>query len=147
MGFLWVTGFSFFHCVASPFHSFVTTLHTQRPEESAVHDWGTCTCTYALGCCLLVGYVQRRGTSAAVAQAWWWLGGWPAWWVQKSEREKPHCGETNQHAPPQTPCNQPAIAVLPHAQTQHKLTSLVGDSHSGAVLKFCQQRAQTSCCS
>ena len=22
----WVTGFSFFHCVASPFHSFVTTL-------------------------------------------------------------------------------------------------------------------------
>ena len=25
MGFLWVTGFSFFHCVASPFHSFVTT--------------------------------------------------------------------------------------------------------------------------
>ena len=26
MGFLWVTGFSFFHCVASPFHSFVTTL-------------------------------------------------------------------------------------------------------------------------
>ena len=25
MGFLWVTGFSFFYCVASPFHSFVTT--------------------------------------------------------------------------------------------------------------------------
>ena len=25
MGFLWVNGFSFFHCVASPFHSFVTT--------------------------------------------------------------------------------------------------------------------------
>ena len=24
-GLLWVTGFSFFHCVASPFHSFVTT--------------------------------------------------------------------------------------------------------------------------
>ena len=24
MGFLWVNGFSFFHCVASPFHSFVT---------------------------------------------------------------------------------------------------------------------------
>ena len=24
-GFLWVNGFSFFHCVASPFHSFVTT--------------------------------------------------------------------------------------------------------------------------
>ena len=23
---LWVTGFSFFHCVASPFHSFVTTF-------------------------------------------------------------------------------------------------------------------------
>ena len=28
MGFLWLTGFSFFHCVASPFHSFVTTQHT-----------------------------------------------------------------------------------------------------------------------
>ena len=27
MGFLWVTGFSFFHCVASPFHSFVTSHH------------------------------------------------------------------------------------------------------------------------
>ena len=26
MGFLWVNGFSFFHCVASPFHSFVTTI-------------------------------------------------------------------------------------------------------------------------
>ena len=25
-GFLWVTGCSFFHCVASPFHSFVTTM-------------------------------------------------------------------------------------------------------------------------
>ena len=25
MGFLWVNGFSFFHGVASPFHSFVTT--------------------------------------------------------------------------------------------------------------------------
>ena len=26
MVFLWVTGFSFFPCVASPFHSFVTAL-------------------------------------------------------------------------------------------------------------------------
>ena len=26
MGFLWVNGFSFFHCVASPFHSLVTTI-------------------------------------------------------------------------------------------------------------------------
>ena len=25
-GVLWVNGFSFFHCVASPFHSFVTTF-------------------------------------------------------------------------------------------------------------------------
>ena len=39
--------------------------------------------------------------------------------LQKSEREKPHSGETNQHAPTQTPCNQPAIAVLTHAQNQH----------------------------
>ena len=28
MGFLWLTGFSFFHCVASPFHSFVTSSWT-----------------------------------------------------------------------------------------------------------------------
>ena len=27
MGFVWVNAFSFFHCVASPFHSFVTTFH------------------------------------------------------------------------------------------------------------------------
>ena len=33
---------------------------------------------------------------------------WYNWWLQKSEREKPHCGETTQHAPTQTPCNQPA---------------------------------------
>ena len=26
--------------------------------------------------------------------------------LQKGEREKPHCGETTQHAPTQTPCNQ-----------------------------------------
>ena len=26
MGFVWVNACSFFHCVASPFHSFVTTL-------------------------------------------------------------------------------------------------------------------------
>ena len=31
--------------------------------------------------------------------------------LQKSEREKPHCG-TNQHPPTQTPCNQPANAIL-----------------------------------
>ena len=34
--------------------------------------------------------------------------------LQKSEREKPHCGETTQHAPTQTPCNQPAIAIVTH---------------------------------
>ena len=38
MGFLWVTGFSFFHCVASPFHSFVTTstsnTNLKLPETS-----------------------------------------------------------------------------------------------------------------
>ena len=45
--------------------------------------------------------------------------------LQKSEREKTHCGKTNQHAPTQTPCNQPAIAVLTHARTQqtHPTTS------------------------
>ena len=31
-------------------------------------------------------------------------------WLHKSEREKPHCGETTQHAPTQTPCNQLAAA-------------------------------------
>ena len=35
MGFLWVSGFSFFHCVASPFHSFVTT-NTQSFWQSDV---------------------------------------------------------------------------------------------------------------
>ena len=46
-------------------------------------------------------------------------------WVvtKKSEREKPHCGETNQHAPTQTPCNQTAIAVLTQAQTRQRLTA------------------------
>ena len=48
-------------------------------------------------------------------------------WLQRSEREKPHCGETNQHAPTQTPCNQPAIAVLTHTQTQHT-TSIASNS-------------------
>ena len=37
-------------------------------------------------------------------------------WLIKSEREKPHSEETSQHAPTQTPCNQPATAVLTHAQ-------------------------------
>ena len=31
MGFLWLTGFSFFHCVASPFHSFVRS-NTPNPK-------------------------------------------------------------------------------------------------------------------
>ena len=39
--------------------------------------------------------------------------------LQKSEREKPQCGETTQHAPTQTPCNQAAIAIVTHVQTQH----------------------------
>ena len=32
--------------------------------------------------------------------------------LQKSEREKPHSGKTNSHSPTETPCNQPAIAIL-----------------------------------
>ena len=28
---------------------------------------------------------------------------------QKREREKPHCGETTQHAPTPNACNQPAV--------------------------------------
>ena len=44
MGFLWVTGFSFFHCVASPFHSFVTTyvyattsvVYTEKKERARI---------------------------------------------------------------------------------------------------------------
>ena len=40
--------------------------------------------------------------------------------LQKSEREKPHSGKTKSHSPTKTPCNQPAIAILTHAQTQHK---------------------------
>ena len=47
-GFLWVIGFSFFHCVASPFHSFVTTrlpptgsvlASLRLPACSSVHSW------------------------------------------------------------------------------------------------------------
>ena len=44
--------------------------------------------------------------------------------LQKSEREKPHCGETNQHAPTQTSCNQPAIAVLTHQQTNSRTSTV-----------------------
>ena len=36
---------------------------------------------------------------------------------QKSEREKPPCGETTQHAPTQTPCNQPATAIVTHVRS------------------------------
>ena len=35
LGFLWVTGFSFFHCVASPFHSFVTTARVSMLSNTA----------------------------------------------------------------------------------------------------------------
>ena len=37
MGFLWVDGFSFFHCVASSFHSFVTTV-LFASTDVAVHE-------------------------------------------------------------------------------------------------------------
>ena len=36
MGFLWVTGFSFLHCVASPFHSFVSTCSSARRRRNGV---------------------------------------------------------------------------------------------------------------
>ena len=38
MGFLWVNGFSFFHCVASPFHSFVTPYGACRLVALAVRE-------------------------------------------------------------------------------------------------------------
>ena len=47
MGFLWVTGFSFFHCVDSPFHSFVTTISMPR---------GRCTCC---GRCAVARILQQ----------------------------------------------------------------------------------------
>ena len=37
--------------------------------------------------------------------------------LQKSEREKPHSGKTKSHPPTKTLCNQPAIAIVTHAQT------------------------------
>ena len=37
MGVLWVNGFSFFHCVASPFHSFVTTVYPDK--SNALSGW------------------------------------------------------------------------------------------------------------
>ena len=47
MGFVWVNGFSFFHCLASPFHSFVTTsMHSHRPKATsrpaAAAGWCIC---------------------------------------------------------------------------------------------------------
>ena len=38
MGFLWVNGFSFFHCVASPFHSFVPVLSTVNLVMQRLRD-------------------------------------------------------------------------------------------------------------
>ena len=38
-----------------------------------------------------------------------------AWWCQKSEREKPQRGRTNQHTLIEIPCNQPAITAFSHA--------------------------------
>ena len=40
--------------------------------------------------------------------------------LQKSEREKQHSGKTKSQSPTKTPCNQPAIAILTHTQTQHR---------------------------
>ena len=53
-----------------------------------------------------------------------------SWIVQlhKSEREKPHSGKTKNHSPTKTPCNQPAIAILTHAQPQHRLSTHLQDS-------------------
>ena len=44
----------------------------------------------------------------------------PQRWTPAASTPSQH-PQTNQHAPTQTPCNQPAIAVLTHAQTQHIL--------------------------
>ena len=52
-----------------------------------------------------------------------------AQWLQKGEREKPHCGGTNQHALTQIPCSQQAIAFLTHAQP-HCATSTAPNSLS-----------------
>ena len=38
MGFLWVNGFSFFHCVASPFHSFVTKLVCDKSASGSTSE-------------------------------------------------------------------------------------------------------------
>ena len=38
MGFLWVNGFSFSHCVASPFHSFVTILKEEGTKIASRGD-------------------------------------------------------------------------------------------------------------
>ena len=39
-GVLWVNGFSFFHCVASPFHSFVTTAGGVVQAKAALRASG-----------------------------------------------------------------------------------------------------------
>ena len=42
MGFVWVNALSFFHCVASPFHSFVTTITGILPLARLMISNDTC---------------------------------------------------------------------------------------------------------
>ena len=62
MGFLWLTGFSFFHCVASPFHSFVT---TQKPPQHTAQITCSrhrgCVATYAVAITKVCGRVEAAG--------------------------------------------------------------------------------------
>ena len=76
MGFLWVNGFSFFHCVASPFHSFVTTgagapARPLRGHRLQCSTNGTCVLLAAtpparLGICVFRDAAVRWSTWARV---------------------------------------------------------------------------------
>ena len=48
----------------------------------------------------------------------------PIWiWLVNYLHLHLHSGKTKSHSPTKSPCNQPAIAILTHAQTQHRLST------------------------
>ena len=77
MGFLWVTGFSFFHCVASPFHSFVTSCIISLPLHELLRPKQPVPAGNVLRS--LEVHIAAADDNDSTAFNW----------LQKSEREKP----------------------------------------------------------
>ena len=82
MGDLWVNGFSFFHCVASPFHSFVTTQMTSMAGFELLvcpmHSFEGIKCMRG---CMLEEHRSKASPKVmawkgAQATLWMVLGGW-----------------------------------------------------------------------